>query len=214
MKSILLFIIFLLITAIASASEVPEGGQISGIVKDVDNNPISDVRVELYLYDAINSIETKSSRRDGIYIFKNIEPGEYKLRFSKNRLITVWPETRPDQIKTKPIIVLPYETIQYPDVVMGIGGTVTGRVTNINGPSSNIIVLLYSSKNYDPVYQSISDSQGNYAFIGIPSGRYALRIGPASSVWPAVEQYNIIVTAPETVSGIDVELSDLDKDRP
>lgn len=194
----------------ASTTNTAEAdGKITGQVTDSVGVPMSDVYVMLISDTGQNSL-IKHTDVSGKYTLSGITSGSYKIKFYKNGYAEVWYNGAAGSSAAAVITVTASNTISGIDGVLGVGGAITGQVTDSSGtPMSGVNVSLLRATDHYLVTMHSTDISGNYTFYGLASGSYKVifeKLGHAA-VWYSgaanrTEATAITVTAPNMTGGI------------
>jgi len=160
------------------------GGKITGRVTDASGTPMRGVTAALYTSSG-SYLTIQSTDSNGNYTFIGFASGTYKVEFSETGYSDVWYYGATSKETATLITVNSPDTTSGIDGVMGIGGKITGRVTDASGtPMSGVTAALYTSSGSYLTIQS-TDSNGNYTFTGLASGTYKVEFSKLgySDVW-------------------------------
>ncbi|XCN71205.1 MAG: carboxypeptidase-like regulatory domain-containing protein [Candidatus Electrothrix aestuarii] len=213
------------------------GGNIAGRVTDKEGKGIEGIdvaAVEAVTGDWGGSVRTDS---EGYYTLSHLFTGTYRIEFSAGRVNA---ETGTNYIGTyyndkkgffisDPVSVVAPETSSNINAVLGVGGSISGRVTDSEGQGiSSVDVSVYDSSSYSRygaiVERSGTDTEGNYMVRGVPTGPHKVQFNTYIKNFDNDNNYAnawysggrsfadadiVQVTAPDTVtSGVDAVLTD------
>lgn len=184
--------------------------QIAGQVTDSLGVPMNDVFVTLISDTGQNPL-IKHTDVGGNYAFSGVPSGSYKIQFSRNGYAEIWYSGAANRTDATAITVTASNTISGIDGVLGVGGAITGQVTDSSGtPMSGVFVSLIRATDNFGVTTRLTDISGNYTFYGLASGSYKVGFqkNGHASIWYSgaanqTEATAMTVTAPNTTSGID-----------
>jgi hypothetical protein len=180
------------------------GGSISGTVTGADNNPIAGVSVSPYDSSG-NGVPGiwASTDSSGYYSLSGLASGTYYIQFypSVSGMPPIWYGGATSQQTATPITVTAPDATNGINGQMGVGGSISGTVTNpTNIPLRGIHVSLCDSAG--DFYLGVdTDSAGNYSFSGLPSGMYYIQFNK-TGMPPVWYRIPIIVTSPNAITGI------------
>ncbi|KAI2514321.1 protein of unknown function DUF11 [Fragilaria crotonensis] len=162
----------------------PLTGSVTGSVTDDDGKPIKDVPLVLQTPTG-EVIATTTTNDLGEYVFTNIAPGNYTV---VEPVLPLFPvdvsdyDTAPDgdvpdaDTKVDNIIgvtVKPQEVDRGNNFVDSDKGSITGSVTDeVGEPLKNVTLTL--TKPDGSTVTTVTDSNGEYTFVGLPPGNYTL----------------------------------------
>jgi protocatechuate 3,4-dioxygenase beta subunit len=204
---VLLFAAVFALAGCSSSGNSSEGGRITGHVTDTAGNAAS---VNVYLYAGSGDyMASRSTDSNGNYAFQGLASGEYKVKFTKGGYAAVWYNVATDQAKATPVTVTSPNTTGGIHAVMGIGGKITGRVTDRAGNPTSAVAYLYTRFD-QPVASLSTNLNGNYTFQGLASGTYKISFSKSGCprAWydGATDQAKatpVTVTSPNTTSVMD-----------
>ncbi len=215
------------IVAVTAPNETPDinfaltkGGTISGRVTDEAGNPLKDVGVRAEQMDCedlpyVNWEGTAytTTDADGYYVLIGLPSGNYTVETSNDQgYLDEYYNDKPNWVSWTNADII---TVTAPSEIMNInfalakGGTISGRVTDINGqPLENICIC--AQIDGDRKWET-TDEEGNYTIIGLRSGNYRVFtlnnldfIDVFYNDKPNEETADIVpVTAPNETSNID-----------
>ncbi|MDI6689294.1 MAG: carboxypeptidase regulatory-like domain-containing protein [Actinomycetota bacterium] len=218
------------IVAVTAPNETPDinfalakGGTISGRVTDEVGNPLKDVGVRAEQIDCENlpyvnweGTAYTSTDADGYYMLIGLPSGNYIVETSNEQgYLDEYYNDKPNWASwtnADIITVTAPSEITNIDFALAKGGTISGRVTDINGqPLGNICVCAQIDGDRK---WGTTDENGNYAIIGLRSGNYRVFtynnldfINVFYNDKPNEETADIVaVTAPNETTGIDFAL--------
>jgi hypothetical protein len=157
-------------------------GSISGLVTNLDGQPLAGIRVGLLRSDPKttpidSSLLYRSTTPDGRYTIGGLVDGPYWLLFSDPAGVyaTTYHEGRGVVENPAPLTVVGGQT-NANTVVMQRGGAISGRVTQRTGAGvAGAQVTLFASAGDQPLPISVQSSgNGAYKIMGIPPGLYRL----------------------------------------
>jgi protocatechuate 3,4-dioxygenase beta subunit len=197
--------------------QVGVGGSISGTVTDGQGSPLPYTGVKLY--DATGgAVDGGYSNADsaGNYSISGLSSGSYYILFnpsSPDGMPQVWYYGSANWQGATPITVNSPEAKTGIDGQLGVGGSISGTVTNTEmTPLGDVQVNLYNSEKEYYLYVS-TDTSGNYSFRGLASGQYYISyyIFGMPQIWygGAFNQQAatpITVTAPSAITGINMQM--------
>jgi len=168
--------------------EIPDAGSVSGLVEDVDGNPLEGVVLTLDDGDAATTDATATTAADGTYEFPSVEVGTYTIvesqpaNYSSVSDEDATPEDPSigdndglvnDEI---PVKVVPGEDdLDNNFVETPNNGSVAGTVTDDEGNPLEGVVLTLDDGNAattDPIEVTAAD--GTYEFLDVPVGTYTV----------------------------------------
>ncbi|KAI2514173.1 protein of unknown function DUF11 [Fragilaria crotonensis] len=169
---------------VTPAPTIPLTGSVSGIVTDDDGKPIKDVPLVLQTPTG-EVIATTTTNDLGEYLFTNIPPGDYNV---VEPVLPLYPvdvndyDTTPDgdvpDADTKVdntigVTVKPQEVDTGNNFVDSDKGSITGVITDeVGEPLKNVTLTL--TKPDGSTVTTVTDSNGEYTFVGLPPGNYTL----------------------------------------
>jgi protocatechuate 3,4-dioxygenase beta subunit len=187
------------VTAPATTSNVnavlAPGGTISGKVTDKNGQGIDFLVISLFnskhKFLKYSSALTDTS---GKYTVTCLSSGTYYVKFgttpSHSGYLTEWYNNKTDLCPADPVIVMAPNTTSNINAVLNSGGTISGKVTNDHGLGiEKVLVYAYDSNTSKWNFFSktsfagyfLTDSSGNYAITGLPTGSYRLYFSSCSS---------------------------------
>ena len=201
------------------------GGKISGIVTNSNGTGISGVSV--IAYDAatpntlVKSIPTDAN---GFYTISTLPAGSYKVLFSTGStgyLQQYYNNRTGGTISTADVVTVTAGSITTINTTLTLGGKISGTVVN----SSGVAISGVSVRAYDAVTNSVvgtvatTGTTGSYTITGLSTGAYKVRFnvnGSGTGLYYSRRvsgdgldlnhATSIAVSAPATVTGIDVTL--------
>ena len=195
-------------------------GYIEGRVIDSSGSPIPGVSVTAY--DGVGyNLSTAGTNQDGTYRIRWLAAGLVKIFFNAANVAGNYvSEYYPDKFsigEATPVLVEKRKITSGIDAQLAAGGTITGRVTDMQGnPYPGISVICFDIET-DRYYGAGTDVNGNYALKNLPPDDYKVRFRPGAGNY-AVEWYNnkssfsdgdrVSVRVGQTISGIDAQLAD------
>jgi peptidoglycan/xylan/chitin deacetylase (PgdA/CDA1 family) len=156
-------------TASLMDTVLAEGGTISGRVTDGANG-IEGVWVYVYDldYDYLYSVDTDNN---GNYSIPALASGGYKVRIaSSGYYIGEWYNDKDSFYAADVVSVTAGETTTLPDVVLGEGGTISGRVTDSPGNGLDDVYVRIYDLNETYLGSGWTDGNGNYTVQAVPPG--------------------------------------------
>lgn len=166
-------------------------GNVSGKVTDEGGSALSDVKVTLKNAD---SEFVQTTDQDGTYTFSTINAGIYELFFEKKGYAEQGPV---------PVEVKKGETVSAGDVVMEINaGTLTGRVTDLNGnPVGQAKIVLRGCNTKDDMtrYRLETEADGTFRLDNITGGVYQVTASSDAAVSAVKQNVQVAKGAEQTV---------------
>ncbi|MCL0095584.1 carboxypeptidase-like regulatory domain-containing protein, partial [Dehalococcoidia bacterium] len=180
---------------------VEGGGAISGRVTDAALGPVADVYVSVWDERGFRA-GWDFTDQDGKYEI-TLPAGNYKIWFIPPEGVYL------ARTHISDIVVTAGETTTV-DVILEVGGLISGRVTHAAGVGVTHarIVLRHPVIGIWNDWGIRTDADGNYTTIGLPAGTYEMRVFPPEGVYLAPAFISgIVVTAGETTT-VDVTLKE------
>lgn len=173
MKYLSILLVVLLLFNACKEEDNPVGsvgtqlGNITGIITDSETGNV----IPQVLVTTQNSTSSVITDIDGVFYIENVSPGNYTLVASKVDYVTSQVSVRVDSgLTTTADIVLSKE--QEPE-----SGVLEGQVINASddtGIETAVVTLTSEGETNSINLTKISDSNGNYKFLDIPPGTYAV----------------------------------------
>jgi len=166
-----------------------------------------------YLLTVGQSPRTTVTDANGNFAFSDVDPGRNMLDYYPDytpfsAYLAYYYPTGGHRVNSYVQVYVPDNATLPLNLRMARGGQVTGRVLSATGTPLKDIAILLTDTSGNSKY-GFTDSAGNYAIIGVPSGQYKVLYSPFSYGISASYAYSmggaIVVTAPATttvVSGI------------
>lgn len=144
------------------------GATIFGNVKDAQQKPLSGIRITIYKSNSLNPYDFTFTNKDGLFVFDNIEQGDYRISFQSlrfnERMLNI------EVCREHNIITL--ETIFLKKKILK--GTIYGIITDKNNdPVCNALVVLCNCNNV-PVQITYTNEEGAYLFYRLDMGTYSI----------------------------------------
>ncbi|MDQ1355380.1 MAG: hypothetical protein QG657_5690, partial [Acidobacteriota bacterium] len=199
-------------------AQLAVGGMISGRVTDANGNGIPNVSANVHTQN--NEILHQHCHADsqGYYTIYGVPAGAYKVDFSCHGLnyIPEWYNDKSTFETADPVIVTVGQTTPDINAQLTEGGIISGVVTGTGGtPLENIRVEARISA-YVVSGSAYTDSSGQYALQGLPSGTYRIYFYNSGQNY-FNEWYNnkttfetadpLNITAGQTIANIDAQLA-------
>lgn len=213
-KSSLRFIAILLLLIFLSAtnSYADPDGSISGNVTDAADGALPYTWVKLY--DSAGNVSADTfSDESGNYTFNDVASGAYYIQYNLTGFQSVWYNDASTRLAATPIIVTAPDAITGINVKLGVGGSISGNVTDASDVAlMSVLISLYDSVG-NFLGDAVTDGSGDYTINVAASGAYYIQFSNPGMepVW-----YNgattlqkatpIIVTAPEAITGVNGRL--------
>jgi 5-hydroxyisourate hydrolase-like protein (transthyretin family) len=159
------------------------------VLAAASGDPLARAEVTLTrLAAATPAIAPVSTERDGKFVFRNLQPGQYLLRVKRNGYAPQEYGQRTPTSSGPPIPLTAGQ--QMKDVVFNLvaGAVVAGRVRDTGGePVPSVTVSLLRTqyqatgqRTYYVVGSATTDDRGEYRVFWVPAGRYMVSLSPAS----------------------------------
>jgi len=197
-----------------------KGGTISGTVTNADGQGLAGVSVKLrWQSDGVWHTRWTSTMESGAYEFYPLKDGTYYVGFTPSAPYKAeWWDDRPTRLQADPIVIAGGADRTGIDAVMGKGGSISGRLTDLTGQpvTTDSEIYLYRWKSDGPQWVGWTSPapDGSYTFGGLTPGRYAVEFYayPYLGEWYddalSWEQATpITVGRDEAVSGIDAVMT-------
>jgi hypothetical protein len=217
-RVIIFFVVFVAMILVSGISRVQARG-ISGRVTDPSGNGIGNVYVSAYEYNNNYWIKGTHTDSDGNYGL-NVPQGTYKVHFIPSAYsgyyAPEWYDNRDYPQVADLVTVTAFRTTANIDAQLKIGGTISGRATDVSGSGIADVSVDAYDLNDNWMVSSTTDSGGNYS-LNIPAGTYKVHFSPSASIgYYAPEWYSnksnfeiadsVTVTALQTTSSINGQL--------
>jgi 5-hydroxyisourate hydrolase-like protein (transthyretin family) len=200
---------------------------ISGQITAPNGDPVEGIRATILRphasisnsWLAVASTRTNSS---GLYSFQWVMPSTYTLVFVDDTLNRYLREFYDNSLSIEQATLMGVNRFEHRtnvDVVMGYGGTLTGRISVLGEPSESSVFLTPNNPvgaYPPPAYYTKSDpTNGRYQIGGLPSGNYIVKavttfFGLDYSGYYGSQDFvsaqPVSVTVPLTVANIDIDL--------
>jgi protocatechuate 3,4-dioxygenase beta subunit len=161
----------------------PATGAISGRVTDGSGAPIINAYVNAYSRDNPFSYGRAQTARDGTYRLEGLKTGNYFVQvWAESYISEFYDDARTPDQATLVAVNEPNETTSI-DFVLGVGGAITGKVTDKAGnPFAGAIVQSHYAGT-DSIYKgfgmALTDKDGTYKITGLAAGSYVV----SAEVW-------------------------------
>ena len=208
---IISFLMMLMCFAISAMA-----GTISGTVTDGTNG----VPARVYVYsntDQYSYIGSGDTDNNGDYTVADLADGDYKVEFDAYyNYIDKWYNNQDDFNSADTITITASGTTTGINVVLEIGGSISGKMTDANGTGLLGYVEVYTSTDqYPRAGFAYTDDNGDYTVEGLANGDYKVKFTPDGNYLG--QWYNnqgdfssadiVTVTASGTTANIDVVLT-------
>lgn len=190
------------------AMQMSAAGTVTGVVRDETGTPLSGVAVSAWATVSVPGADGQNAYATtnelGAYRLSGLGTGTFRISFNRTSGNYMGAYLTID--------VAAGETTSAPDIVMHVGGAISGRITANGAGLANATIQAYrnpwsSTASGNAGYTS-TDSDGNYTLNGLASGTFNLTIrAPSSSSAMSRSVPGITVVAPETTSGRDFALA-------
>jgi 5-hydroxyisourate hydrolase-like protein (transthyretin family) len=197
-------------------------GQITGTVTDSAGNPLEDILVWAYRWDASrwrwDGVRSDQTNASGSYDIGPLDAGTYRVKFSHSNYNTEYYDNVLDIDSATDISVTDNTITSNINAQLALKGQITGTVTDSAGnPLEDILVWAYhwDGSRWDWANSDRTDASGNYD-IGLDVGTYRIYFDDYSRTYSS-EYYNgalninsatdISVTANAITSNINAQLA-------
>jgi hypothetical protein len=148
--------------------EPNHGTVLFGCVKDGQQKPLAGIKVTIYRSHSLNPYDFTFTNEEGLYVFDNIEPGQYRIALQaqnfNERIINI------EAVRETPIVTL--ETVYLKRKILK--GTIHGVITDKNNvPVPNALVVLLNGNNI-PIQTTYTNEDGVYMFYRLDPGTYSI----------------------------------------
>lgn len=186
----------------------PATGAISGKVTDATGTPISNAYVNAYSRDNPFSYGRAQTARDGTYRFESLKTGNYFVQvWAEGYISEFYDDARTPDKATLVAVNEPNETTNI-DFVLGVGGAITGKVTDMAGrPLVGAIVQSYfagADSLYNGFSMALTEKDGTYKITGLATGSYAVS-AEAWTQWSYAKQWFKNAGTPDSATAVDVQ---------
>ena len=220
MKKVLIFFVVLTAMSLISGISRVQGRGISGQVTDSLGNGLANVYVAAYDYNSDNWIKGSSTDSDGNYSL-SMPAGTYKIQFvpspSGGFYSPQWYDGKSNSVVADLVTVKGFQTTLNINAQLDIGGTISGRVTDVSGNGIPNVYIGAPDLYGNWTNGCSTDTGGNYSF-NLPAGTYKVHFSlSSSSGYYAPEWFGkksnsfvadlVTVTALQTTSNINAQLA-------
>ncbi|MGH7490775.1 MAG: carboxypeptidase regulatory-like domain-containing protein [bacterium] len=188
---------------------LPGTGAISGrVVHASDNLPIANATINVYSRENPFYYGSGVTASDGTYHIAQLKSGSYFVQvWADGYLNEFFDNARAFEQATLVTVLEPQETTNI-NFNLSIGGTITGRVTNVDGkPFMGAIVEAHFAKLDSLYYRgygvAISDGDGSYKISGLETGAYVVSAQAWNQWGHALEWYENVST-PDSATAVQV----------
>lgn len=144
------------------------GVTVFGSVKDVQQKPLSSIKVTIYRFHSLNPYDFTFTNQEGLFVFDNIEKGNYRISLQSQS----YNERTVNIEINKELPIVSMETIILKKKLLK--GTIHGVITDKNNmPVSNALVVLCNSNNL-PIQITYTNDDGVYLFYKLDTGAYSI----------------------------------------
>jgi hypothetical protein len=214
-----------------AAPAMAANGSISGVVTEAGGGAgIAGIWVcaNTHRFGPIGGCE--QTQADGSYEIGNLEPGLFEVVFEeegRQNYLAQWYPGKATAEEAEWVEVESGQDVTGIDADLGVGGQITGTVTDVEGgaPIEGVEICAPQVDRVTEVgviHCDISDSEGEYTVQALPTGQYKIEFGPPRGFpespnfipqyypgkpsWSEAEVRN--VTAGATVAGIDAAMQE------
>lgn len=147
----------------------PNGGIVfCGNVRDALQRPLGGVKITIFRAYSLNPYDFTFTNNEGLFIFDNIEPGNYRINFQSQN----YTEKTLNLEAGKEQQILSMETVYMKK--RSLKGTIHGIITDKSGiPVDNALVVLCNSNNI-PIQTTHTNEKGVYMFYKLEMGAYSI----------------------------------------
>ncbi len=185
----------------------PATGAISGRVTDASGAPLVNAYVNAYSRDNPFSYGRAQTAQDGTYRFESLKTGNYFVQvWAEGYISEFYDDARTPDNATLVAVNEPNETTSI-DFVLGIGGAISGKVTDTAGrPLVGAIVQSYfagTDSLYNGFGMALTQRDGTYKITGLAAGSYIVS-AEAWTQWSYAKQWFKNAGTPDSAMAIDV----------
>ncbi|MGH3474381.1 MAG: carboxypeptidase regulatory-like domain-containing protein [Aeromicrobium sp.] len=206
-----------------TSAQATATGTITGTVTDHEGEFMGEADVTLYEYDDTSAKWLPTTSRttsidDGTYAFE-VPEGTYRVGFVGLPHMPEFAHDAPDVESADDIVVGADET-EVVDAQLGLGGIITGTVTDEAGAGieGDLNLFTLTGDGWKGLRSYESGESGGFWISGLPTGTYRLKAVNRSENGQYVEEFfddarslknaeDIEVTVDQTTSGVDFELA-------
>ncbi|MGH7449816.1 MAG: carboxypeptidase regulatory-like domain-containing protein, partial [bacterium] len=186
----------------------PATGVISGKVTNASGAPIVNAKVNTYSRDNPFSYGSAQTARDGTYRLEGLKTGKYFVQvWAEGYISEFYDDARTPDNATLVAVNEPNETSNI-DFMLGVGGAITGKVTDKTGnPFVGAIVQSYfagADSLYNGFGMALTEKDGTYKIAGLAAGSYVVS-AEAWTQWSYARQWFKNVSTPDSATAIDVQ---------
>jgi hypothetical protein len=214
--AIVIYFSSIFVTAEEFTSTKKDDGSISGMVLQVNGNPIMNAKVEVIRQDFGGWWEVFTDS-DGNFIVSSLPAGDFKIRAFKSGYAREYYNNVFYSNEAEIISLEESEDKTGIDFSLTLGGAISGLIYDlVNGRSIEgaRIDVRPSKYYYDDGFYVFSDSDGYYLIDGLALGYYKVRAD--ATTYSSLRYYddvygwdnadNVMVVPPETTQDIDISL--------
>ncbi len=155
------------------------GGSISGVVLDVNGNPVPDIFVAAENFDTNQFVNGAGTDQNGRYTIFGLPPGSYRIHvdtFGTPFINQYFNNVQDFDLATR-VNVTPGANTPNINFSLASGGSISGVVLDsANNPIAGINVTASNFDTHDFINGSQTDESGRYRIAGLPAGGYRVNV--------------------------------------
>jgi hypothetical protein len=150
------------------------------------------------------------TNRYGAYRISGLPAGRYQVSFSpcagSFRYAEQWYRDKDSSIAANDVTVRAGQATSGIDGRLGLGGTISGRVTGTAGNPLRNICIVAVGQSGSPVGSAFTGKPGTYTIADLSSGRYTVEFSPCGTQNLVTAVGHARVTAPHATTGVDATM--------